>query len=94
MRSPAFIMTAGFLLVPLVAGGGKSAGDDARTGKPLAAAPAAKEKPKAETNGCGNHGTALQFFDTPSEAAKQAKKDQKLVFVLHVSGLFEDPKLT
>ena len=43
---------------------------------------------------CGNHGTQVQFLDTPSEAAQQAKKEQKLVFVLHVSGYFEDPKLT
>ena len=40
------------------------------------------------------HGTALQFVATPSEAARQALKEQKLVFVLHVSGHFEDPSLT
>ncbi len=43
---------------------------------------------------CGNHGTAVHFVDTPSEAARLAKKEQKLGFVLHVSGIFEDPKLT
>jgi hypothetical protein len=43
---------------------------------------------------CGNHGTSVHFVDTPSEAARQARKEKKLVFVLHVSGLFEDPKLT
>jgi hypothetical protein len=32
--------------------------------------------------------------DTPSEAAAQAKKEGKLVFVLHVSGNFEDPRFT
>jgi hypothetical protein len=40
------------------------------------------------------HGTAVNFVDTPSEAAKQAKKEEKLVFVLHVSGQFEDPGIT
>jgi hypothetical protein len=40
------------------------------------------------------HGTSIEFVDTPSEAARLAKKEHKLVFVLHVSGLFEDPKLT
>jgi len=40
------------------------------------------------------HGTSFEFFDTPAEAAAQAKKDQKLVFVLHVSGNFEDPRFT
>ncbi|HEV2945928.1 MAG TPA: hypothetical protein VGX70_01040 [Gemmataceae bacterium] len=45
-----------------------------------------------ETPGC--HGTAVNFVNTPSEAAKQAKKEEKLVFVLHVSGQFEDPTIT
>lgn len=44
--------------------------------------------------GCGKHGTEVAFVDTPGEAAAQARKEQKLVFVLHVSGLFEDPKFT
>ena len=43
---------------------------------------------------CGSHGTTIDFVDTPSEAAKQAKKAGKLVFVLHVSGHFEDPRFT
>jgi len=43
---------------------------------------------------CGKHGTTIDFVSTPSEAATLAKKDGKLVFVLHVSGLFEDPTLT
>jgi len=43
---------------------------------------------------CGSHGTSVDFVSTPSEAARQAKKEQKLVFVLHVSGHFEDPKFT
>jgi len=40
------------------------------------------------------HGTAVNFVNTPSEAAQQAKKEEKLVFVLHVSGQFEDPGIT
>ena len=44
--------------------------------------------------GCGKHGTELAFVDTPSDAATKAKKEQKLVFVLHLSGVFEDPNLT
>jgi hypothetical protein len=40
------------------------------------------------------HGTTVDFLDTPSEAAKRAKKEEKLVFILHVSGNFEDPKFT
>lgn len=43
---------------------------------------------------CGDYGTAVEFVDSPKEAAKLAEKDQKLVFVLHVSGHFEDPGVT
>jgi predicted outer membrane protein len=49
---------------------------------------------KGDTKACGNHGTSVEFLDTPAEAAKQAKKESKLVFVLHVSGNFEDPRFT
>jgi hypothetical protein len=43
---------------------------------------------------CGDYGTSVEFADNPKEAAKLAEKDQKLVFVLHVSGHFEDPGIT
>lgn len=43
---------------------------------------------------CGRHGTSVDFLDSPSEAARKARKEQKLVFVLHVSGHFEDPRFT
>ena len=52
---------------------------------------AAADKPQG---GCGHYGTSVDFVSTPSEAARQAKKEQKLVFVLHISGHFEDPTLT
>ena len=54
-----------------------------------------KTKPQsadAEAPSC--HGTSVNFVNTPSEAAQQAKKEEKLVFVLHVSGQFEDPGIT
>jgi len=47
----------------------------------------------AETS-CGDYGTAVQFVKSPSEAARLALKQEKLVFVLHVSGLFENPDFT
>jgi hypothetical protein len=56
-------------------------------------APAPAVPPKAEGE-CGNHGTSVEFLDSPREAAAQAKKEQKLVFVLHVSGHFESPEFT
>ena len=43
---------------------------------------------------CGDHGTAVKFEPSPSDAAKKAIKEEKLVFVLHVSGEFEDPDFT
>ena len=42
---------------------------------------------------CG-YGTKIDFVDNPKEAAALAKKQEKLVMVLHVSGHFEDPGLT
>jgi hypothetical protein len=48
----------------------------------------------AKEGSCGSFGTSVEFVSTPSEAAQQAKKEQKLVFVLHVSGHFEDPRFT
>jgi hypothetical protein len=65
-------------------------GSDAKTGKP----PAATNPIDAALDESGCHGTAINFLDTPSDAAKKAKKDEKLVFILHVSGNFEDPKYT
>jgi hypothetical protein len=59
----------------------------------LLGAPAAANPP-APAPTCGDYGTAVQFVKTPSLAAKQALKEEKLVLVLHVSGLFEDPNLT
>jgi hypothetical protein len=59
----------------------------AQAGSPAAKAP-------ADGATCGDYGTSVDFLDTPSDAAKQAKKEGKLVFVLHVSGNFEDPRFT
>jgi hypothetical protein len=59
----------------------------------LALGPAAKAGP-ADEGTCGSFGTAVQFVETPADAARLAKQEQKLVFVLHVSGLFEDPRFT
>lgn len=55
----------------------------------LIAAPALAQGPAT----CG-HGTRIDFLESPKEAAALAKKQEKLVMVLHVSGHFEDPGLT
>jgi hypothetical protein len=48
----------------------------------------------AWSDGQSSCGTSISFYPTPSEAATAAVKAEKLVFVLHVSGHFEDPGLT
>jgi len=97
MRRLLYSTAAGLLLVPLV-GLGFANGSDlkatpAQPAEPVQAA-APVEKVKSEGATCGSHGTQITFVDTPKEAAAQAKKEQKLVFVLHVSGNFEDPRFT
>jgi hypothetical protein len=42
----------------------------------------------------GDYGTEVKFVESPAEAAKLATKQEKLVFVLHVSGNFENPEFT
>lgn len=48
----------------------------------------------SEAAGCGEYGTSVHFEKTPSEAARRALKEEKLVMVLHVSGLFENSDFT
>lgn len=45
---------------------------------------------------CGKqtYDTSIVWEGGPSEAARKAKEQEKLVFVLHVSGNFEDPAFT
>ncbi len=50
--------------------------------------------PDKEEAVCGDYGTSVQFEDSPVDAARQAKKEGKLVMVLHISGHFEDASLT
>lgn len=43
---------------------------------------------------CGEYGTTVHFEKSPSAAARLALKEEKLVFVLHVSGHFEESEFT
>jgi hypothetical protein len=86
--SPAAVLGAGLFLAPLVGLGLLRGSDEVRP------ATGAKAPPKTEAATCGSFGTSVEFVDTPSEAATKAKKEEKLVFVLHVSGNFEDPRFT
>jgi len=53
-----------------------------------------KDGKVAEGSTCGEYGTSVKFYSTPSVAATKAKKQEKLVMVLHVSGNFENPDFT
>jgi hypothetical protein len=79
----------GLLLLPVHAGGAKNP-----TKGTVLDNVTSKDPEVCTTEGCGKFGTSVEFVKTPSDAAKQALKEEKLVFVLHVSGVFEDPGLT
>jgi hypothetical protein len=84
------------LLTPLL-GLGVVCGSELKSTPALPAQPLTKPAPKPveKTEGtCGDFGTTVEFADSPSDAAAKAKKEQKLVMVLHVSGNFEDPRFT
>jgi hypothetical protein len=82
----------------------------ARTPAPAAAAPApapvrepsaaSAEAAACSVDGpaaCGapqTYGTSVAFLGSPEEAARQAKQEQKLVYVIHISGNFEDSRFT
>jgi hypothetical protein len=40
------------------------------------------------------HGTTVNFLSTPTEAARKARENNKLTFLLHISGNFEDTDFT
>jgi hypothetical protein len=62
----------------------------------LVALSAAAQDKKSNCRRCGNEnfGTSVEWEGTPQEAAKKANAEEKLLFILHVSGNFEDPRFT
>lgn len=56
----------------------------------------ARDEQAGSCGTCGErtYGTAVAWEESPSEAARKAGAEGKLVFVLHVSGNFEDPRFT
>ena len=96
MRRICLLMLAGLCLIALAnwlpLRASQLTGSDPRSGQP--AAPVAAPQPQPAEGTCGKFGTSVEFLGTPSEAARKAKQEQKLVFVLHVSGHFEDPQFT
>ena len=61
--------------------------------RPEPAAPAPKP-PAAEDKRDPTCGTAIHFVHSPTVANRDALKEDKLVFILHVSGNFEDSQFT
>jgi hypothetical protein len=55
--------------------------------------PLPEDSLKAERGG-ETYGTQIDFVSSPAKASRQAIQEHKLVFVLHVSGNFEDAKFT
>jgi hypothetical protein len=51
--------------------------------------PIAAPAPRAET-----YGTSVTFLSSPAEAARQARRENKLLFVLHIAGNFEESCFT
>jgi hypothetical protein len=58
------------------------------------ALPARADEANCKSCGKEKYGTTIEWAGSPSDAAKIARDKEKLVFVLHVSGYFEDPKFT
>jgi hypothetical protein len=92
VRRLLFTAAAGLCLVPLL-------GLAVRAEPPSKPGPLDKylNPPKDKDGckeGCGRFGTRIDFYKSPQEAAKEAVKEEKLVFVLHLSGIFEDSKFT
>jgi hypothetical protein len=91
------LVAAGVWLVPLLglaARGSELGAKDPRTNQPPPQPPPNVKTVDEPATSCGNHGTAVHFLASPREAAAAAKKQEKLVFVLHVSGIFEEPRFT
>jgi hypothetical protein len=48
----------------------------------------------AASRACETFGTSVEFVASPAEAYRRAKQNDKLVFLLHVSGNFEESGFT
>jgi hypothetical protein len=56
-----------------------------------------ERRPLVEAPACAaadTYATAVRFLNNPAEAARQAVREKKLLFVLHLSGNLEDAQFT
>jgi hypothetical protein len=51
-------------------------------------------KPARKQAGCSTFNTGIQFHQTPVDAFAQAKREGKLVLMVHIAGNFEDEGFT
>jgi outer membrane biosynthesis protein TonB len=54
----------------------------------------APQRPAPAPRAEDKHGTSVKFLNNPEEAARKAAQGQKLMFLLHISGNFEDRQFT
>jgi hypothetical protein len=87
------VAAAGVLTVALVFAAVSALKPANTPASPKESAPA---QPEAEPSGFARrlHGTSVAFVSTPAEASRLAGREGKLVFLLHVSGHFEDSCFT
>jgi hypothetical protein len=90
-------IAAGLWLAPLLgfaARGSELGAKDPRTNQPPPQPPPSVKVVEEQPTSCGKFGTAVHFVATPRQAAADARKEEKLVFVLHLSGIFEEARFT
>lgn len=58
------------------------------------APPPPAQAPEPALTPCANLGTALSFYTNPPDAFRVARKEKKLVLMVHLSGNFEDQAFT
>jgi hypothetical protein len=66
-------------------------------GESVVAAPVEHQLPASEllpADRCKTFDTRLRFHPTLADAADEARRSKKLLFVLHISGDFDDPGFT
>jgi hypothetical protein len=62
--------------------------------RPAPAVAGAEQGGACAVAGAGKYGTSVDFVADPAEAARRALKEKKLLFVMHISGNFEDDQFT
>jgi hypothetical protein len=86
--------TAPFVSVPLSARFPQDGLNPAEKITPARQLPASELSSGRENVACETYGTQVSFLSNPADAARRAAKEHKLLFVLHLSGNFEEARFT